>query len=82
MLEQFNQTVGTALALAALLILLFGPIAGVWLLFSIRRSLARIADAFESVPPFNVRAPQPVHDSTLESNADAQHRIAHSMFAR
>ena len=82
MLELFNSTVGMILALAFLLVVLFGPIAAVWLMFSMRRSLARIADSLDVLGTDTRPVTRIVEIDHENASVTTETRIANSIFGR
>jgi hypothetical protein len=82
MLELLRTDLVYALALASLLILLFGPVAGVWVVWSIRRDIHRIADALEVAERREVASPS-LDLNDLTPLQEAQIRgVANSAFGR
>jgi hypothetical protein len=70
------------LALTFLLTVLFSLPVGIWIVFSIRRSLNRIADALEGARIGNYTPLQEPNENPAPINIEAERRIANSLFGR
>jgi hypothetical protein len=82
MLPLFNSAFASVLALAALLVILIAPFALLWLAFSMRRSLQRIADSLEDKNYFDARYKLQQGIAGIEPKLPEHRPVANSMFAR
>lgn len=82
MLELLRMDLVYFLALASLLIMLFGPVAAVWIALSIRRDIHRIADALERTNSAELTAAQDHWVAAINESAPPKPGIANSAFGR
>lgn len=82
MLELLRMDLIYFLALASLLIMLFGPLAGVWIALSIRRDIHRIADALQAQAGIAEQAERVELYRERVADSEGNRRIANSAFGR
>lgn len=82
MIPLLNTTLGMAIALCLLLILIASPFLGLWAIFSVCRSLARIADALEGARVGNYNPAESRTGDPFDSPVVRERQIANSLFGR
>jgi hypothetical protein len=82
MLELLRMDFVYFLALASLLIMLLGPVAGVWVALSIRRDIHRIADALATEAELAKKAESLELYFERKPDSDGPPRVANSAFGR
>ena len=82
MIPLLNTTLGMVIALCLLLILIASPFIGLWAIFSVCRSLARIADALDGARLATHDAVEDRTGDPFDSPVVRERSIANSQFGR